>query len=251
MSIVVEIFHNVATDTDGRSRGAHTYDLADPLTKVFEYWVPADPDLDGIAQRAMDLTAGHPHPGDGPASTEYSARGLRPIAVGDLVAIDGSWRICTSGGWDHLQPSIRVRHTEPGSAGGDGPGARTDQQRRFAIADERWERAKVALARRYRLEMAFLDALGARPRIIRTGGGATAIEADLPAAEDPTGALYMVITTGDWCLADSRSDITEYLVMILARADDGDPVAIGADPASLRGAYYTAIDNYRHARVAD
>ncbi|MGW4720670.1 hypothetical protein [Nocardia sp. NPDC004260] len=59
------------------------------------------------------------------------------------------------------------------------------------------DRTAARMLAAHRPEMELLAEIGGRPRLINTGGGCMAIEADAGPAADPLGTLYLLITTED------------------------------------------------------
>jgi hypothetical protein len=104
------------------------------------------------------------------------------------------------------------------------------------------DRTAAHMLTAHRPEMELLAEIGGRPRIINTGGGCLAIEADAGPAADPLGTLYLLITTEDHYLATDRADITEWTVSLYDAADDHRWISYADGP--------TFLDAYRAAWAA-
>ncbi|WP_026415456.1 hypothetical protein [Actinomadura oligospora] len=90
--VKVEIFHNVAKDSAGRSLGVFGFEPGQPVVKVFEYKVdgvpPTEPvGYEELAEDAYCLGNGIAHL----QSELYYARKMRSVSVGDLIRINQVW----------------------------------------------------------------------------------------------------------------------------------------------------------------
>ncbi|WP_433332499.1 hypothetical protein [Spirillospora sp. CA-294931] len=90
--VLVEIFHNVATDETGRPLNFLGYQPGQPIVKVFVYESEgADPTepiaYEELAEEVYCLGNGIAHSRSG----EYYARKLRSPSVGDLIRIGEVW----------------------------------------------------------------------------------------------------------------------------------------------------------------
>ncbi|MGS2807747.1 MULTISPECIES: hypothetical protein [Nocardia] len=85
-------------------------------------------------------------------------------------------------------------------------------------------------------EVEFLTGIGGDPRVVDTGGipmfAFVAIEAEAGPIIDPSGTLYVLITSIDAGLADHRGDITSWTVVIYDATDSHDEPISGAENAS-------------------
>ncbi|GAB4590296.1 hypothetical protein [Nocardia sp. IFM 10818] len=86
-------------------------------------------------------------------------------------------------------------------------------------------------------------------RIVDTGGGCMAIEIEAGPLMDPTGTLYLLATSTDNNLAESRDDITAWTVALFDNPEcSGEAISYGEHPASFAAAYTQAWNNLYTAR---
>ena len=88
--ITLTIWHNVATDAQGRHAGMlDGYQPGNPMVLVFAYQAdPAGRSPEAIAEEAFAICNGHPRDAGGEdLSRRYYERELRSLSVGDIVAV--------------------------------------------------------------------------------------------------------------------------------------------------------------------
>ncbi|WP_043736969.1 hypothetical protein [Nocardia asiatica] len=98
------------------------------------------------------------------------------------------------------------------------------------------EHIAAPLLAAHRPEVEFLTGIGGNPRIVDTGGipmfAFVAIEAEAGPIIDPTGTLYVLITSIDAGLAYRRSDIDSWTVVIYDAAESHDEGSSAAENAT-------------------
>ncbi|MEV6256836.1 hypothetical protein ACIHAX_32260 [Nocardia sp. NPDC051929] len=98
------------------------------------------------------------------------------------------------------------------------------------------EHIAAPLLAAHRPEVEFLSGIGGNPRIVDTGGipmfAFVAIEAEAGPIIDPTGTLYVLITSIDAGLAYRRSDIDSWTVVIYDAAESHDEGISAAENAT-------------------
>lgn len=116
-AVWVRVFHN------NHARGAFLrgYEPGQTVTEVFTYTTRPTGDTHDhvLADEAFELFNIGDDPAFGipdPRAMDYRARGNRSLSVGDVVAIDGRFHSCDSGGWHELveQPPVE-QHTAAGT----------------------------------------------------------------------------------------------------------------------------------------
>ena len=94
-------------------------------------------------------------------------------------------------------------------------------------------------------EVEFLTGIGGNPRVVDTGGhpmfAFVAIEAEAGPILDPTGTLYVLITSIDAGLATHRGDIDSWTVVIYDATDSHDEgISAGEEATSFAAAWQQA-----------
>lgn len=100
--ITVTIWHNTATDAQGRPTGMlDGYQPGHPMVRVFAYQAdPAGQAPEVIAEEAFAICNGHPADAVGEdLSRRYYACGLRSLSVGDVVAAGETGLAVARAGW--------------------------------------------------------------------------------------------------------------------------------------------------------
>ncbi|WP_109527426.1 MULTISPECIES: hypothetical protein [Nocardia] len=97
----------------------------------------------------------------------------------------------------------------------------------------------------HRPEVEFLTGIGGNPRVIDAGGipmfAFVAIEAEAGPIIDPTGTLYVLITSIDAGLADHRGDIDSWTVVIYdATRSHDEPVSAAENATTFTAAWQHA-----------
>jgi hypothetical protein len=110
----VAAYHNVALDPAGRHQGIlDGYQIEHPVSLVFATEV-SEQDHEAACDEVWRLlNVGH-DPARGtvdPVAARYRQRGNRSLAVGDVIAVDGSFYACSAVGWQPMEelPAIVQR----------------------------------------------------------------------------------------------------------------------------------------------
>jgi len=113
--ITVTIWHNVATDAQGRHTGMlDGYQAGNPIVRVFAYQAdPAGRPPEAIAEEAFAICNGHPRDAGGEElSRRYYQRELRSLSVGDVVAVgEVALAVGRPVGWEPVSGSVNVVRT--------------------------------------------------------------------------------------------------------------------------------------------
>jgi hypothetical protein len=117
--ITVTVWHNVATDAQGRPAGMlHGYQPGHPVIRVFAYQAdPAGCSPEAIAEEAFAICNGHPRDAGGEdLSRRYYQRELRSLSVGDIVSVGEVPLAVGRAGWTLVRDGLNeVRARERGT----------------------------------------------------------------------------------------------------------------------------------------
>jgi len=111
--ITVTVWHNTATDAQGRLIAMMGYQPGHPVVRVFAYQAdPAGRAPEVIAEEAFAICNGHPcDAGGADLSRRYYARELRSLSVGDVVAVGEAPLAVGRIGWTLVRGGLNEART--------------------------------------------------------------------------------------------------------------------------------------------